>query len=479
MNPSSDPKQVIVIGGGVTGLTIAHRLLAQASGPSAGRGVHVTIVESDDEVGGKIRTSPFAGISGVDEGPDAYLARVPHAVALARELGLGHEIVHPTSGHAAVMHKKLHPIPEGLLLGVPTGIMALAKSDLLSWRGKIRAGLEPILPSSGDHKDSIGNFIRQRFGKQVQQLLVDPLVGSIYAADTNNFSLAMVPQLATLATGRSLLLTARRQMADNPKSNSPIFETPRSGLAALTRALRESVESLGATILTSTQAQNIVRRDNSYEVEVSGAGEASLTADCVIVASPARSSAPIFRTIDPEVANTMGRAEHSSVVMVTLKTVETDLPVFAGLSGYLVPKPDQDRVTAVSFGSNKWAHWKPTDGSMILRVSLGRDGAKTHDLLHEWDDQRILRQVVDEVTLHTKTVITPETFRVTRWPDSFPQYRPGHLGYVDTVERSLQRNSPGVFVAGASWRGIGIPACVAQAENTAARAAEFLSLLRE
>jgi oxygen-dependent protoporphyrinogen oxidase len=165
--------------------------------------------------------------------------------------------------------------------------------------------------------------------------------------------------------------------------------------------------------------------------------------------------------------------------MATIKTVETDLPKLAGLSGYLVPKPDQDRVTAASFGSNKWAHWKPSDGSMILRVSLGRDGAPTQDLIHEWDDERIVRQVVDEVSRHTQTSLTPDSFRVTRWPEAFPQYRPGHMKHVESVESALTQHNPGIFVTGASWRGIGIPACVAQAEKTAQSTAEFLNHLQD
>jgi oxygen-dependent protoporphyrinogen oxidase len=480
MSSATDPKHIVVIGAGITGLTAAYRLLKNASAADyLGPPITVTIVESSATVGGKIRTSPFGGISAIDEGPDAYLARVPQAVALARELQLGDDITHPTAGHAAVMHKKLHPIPEGLMLGVPTGVMSLARSDLMTWRGKIRAGLEPILPSSGDHKDSIGNLIRQRFGKQVQQLLVDPLVGSIYATDTNNFSLAMVPQLAALATGRSVLLTARKQMKNTPKSTAPIFETPRGGLGTLTQALNDAIVARDGHILTSTTVHSISRANKGYVVDIAGETSSSIHADCVIVASPARASASLLKPISEDVAVLMSSAEHSSVVMATIKTVETDLPKLAGLSGYLVAKPDQDRVTAASFGSNKWSHWKPSDGSMILRVSLGRDGAPTHDLIHEWNDERIVRQVIDEVSRHTQTSITPDSFRVTRWPDAFPQYRPGHMDYVEAVESSLLRQAPGIFVAGASWRGIGIPACVAQAEKTALCATEFLSHLQD
>jgi oxygen-dependent protoporphyrinogen oxidase len=268
-------------------------------------------------------------------------------------------------------------------------------------------------------------------------------------------------------------------MKNAPKSTSPIFETPRSGLGTLTQALNDAIISLDGNILTSSTVQGISRVADGYVVEIIGATSRSINADSVIVASPARASATLLKSISEDVAALMSSAEHSSVVMATIKTVESDLPKLAGLSGYLVAKPDQDRVTAASFGSNKWPHWKPSDGSMILRVSLGRDGAPTHDLIHEWDDERIVRQVIDEVSRHTQTSITPDAFRVTRWSEAFPQYRPGHMNYVAAVESSLLRHAPGVFVAGASWRGIGIPACVAQGEKTAQTTADFLSHLQE
>ena len=454
---------VVVIGGGITGLVAAYRLL-HPTDPSH-RPTRVTLVESSSNVGGKIRTSPFAGFSGIDEGPDSYLARVPAAGRLVRELGLGDELTNPTASHAAIMHGRLHPIPDGLMMGVPTGAMSLARSGLLTWRAKIRAGMEPILPSSGDHRDSVGNFVRQRFGRQVHELLVDPLVGGIYAADTNTFSLATVPQLADLAAGRSVLLTARRRRRTNPPSSDPIFETPRAGLSALTETLRARITGAGGTVNVDTSVIRVSRDGSAYRVETSNGS--TIDADAIVIASPAATTAPIVAELSDDVARVLATTEHASVVMVTLRATGPDLTRFAGMSGYLVPKPDQNRVTAVSFGSNKWAHWKPHDDSMIMRVSLGRDGARTDDLLHEWSDERLVEQVIDEVRSHTGVVFEPHEHRVTRWEASFPQYRPGHLERITHVESVLERDAPGVRLAGASIRGIGIAACITQAESAA------------
>lgn len=465
MNPRATRGHVVVVGGGITGLTVAHRL----SHPTDGLPARVTVLESDDRVGGKIRTSAFAGVDGVDEGPDSYLARVAIAGRLSRELEL--DLTNPTDAHASVLHHGLHRIPEGLMMGVPTGVTSLARSGLLTWRGKVRAALEPILPSSGDHGDSVGNFVRQRFGKEVHELLVDPLVGGIYAADTARFSLATVPQLSDLAVGRSVLLTARRRRRAAAVTNGPVFETPRAGLGALVDALARAIRSVDGTIRTGTAVTEIVRNGHGYRVHTATAE--ALDADAVVVTVPAGSGHAIMRSLSSEVAETLALAEHASVVMVTLRVPAVER--FAGMSGYLVPKPDQDRVTAVSFGSNKWAHWRPDDGSMIVRVSLGRDGAPTHDLLNEWDDERLVRRVVDEMRVHTGVELSPTEHRVTRWPASFPQYRPGHLARVDAVENALRTTAPGVSMAGASMRGIGVASCITQAESAATRTLAILA----
>lgn len=469
--------QVVVIGGGITGLATAYRLAQRYRGA-----IHITVLEADDRLGGKIKTSPFAGLPSVDEGPDAYLARVPHAVTLAHDLGLDSSITHPASGHAAIHHDGLCPLPEGLLLGVPTGLARLARSPLLSWRGKARAALEPFLPPSPDPHDSIGLFVRQRFGIEVHERLVDPLVGSIYAADTMNFSLAMVPQLAALSNDRSILLAARRNLRSAPPPSRPVFDTPRGGMGMLVGSLADALGTLGVHIRTGTSAVRL-ERDRSpansqprYRVSVHGAeGDDEIQADAVIVTSPARASADLVSSVDAAAGTMLRTWDHASVVMVTLRSVEKTPSAFRGLSGYLIPKPEQDRLTAVSFGSNKWEHWRPADDSMIVRASLGRDGAPIDDLIDAWSDEQFVEQVVNEVACHTGVTITPAEQRVTRWPCSFPQYRPGHAKLVESLDRSLEAAAPGVLMAGASFRGIGVPACVAQAERAAEVTARFLN----
>jgi len=467
--------QFVVVGAGITGLTAAYRLSRDAPDAS------ITLIEADDRLGGKIRSSPFAGLDGIDESADAFLTRVPYAMNLAEELGLTAELTSPAAASANVWWNGLHPIPEGLLLGVPTDVRKLAKSRLLTWPGKLRAALEPILPATGVGSDCVGKIIRKRFGKQVHERLVDPLVGSIYAADTDRFSLAGVPQILDLASKhRSLLLGARAIRAKAPPTSGPIFATPRGGMAALTDALGAAIRAAGVDVRLGASVTTIERvgtDSGRWRVQLDGD---ALECGGVILATPARVTAPVLADISPSAAASLATFEHASVVMVALAITATDWPrALHKSSGYLVPKPVQKWVTAVSFASSKWAHWNPVDPNgnpaMVLRVSLGRDG---RDVTGEADDA-LLAAAIGEVGGHLGLELEPFEHRITRWPMSFPQYRPGHAARVDAIEAALGADAPGVILAGASYRGIGIPACINQGNIAAQTMTKLATAVRD
>jgi protoporphyrinogen/coproporphyrinogen III oxidase len=452
MTASVGRRHVVVVGGGITGLAAAHSLVEH---------VAVTVVESAPRLGGKILTTAFAGIDAVEEGPDAYLRRVPFAASLSRAVGLGDDITNPASSSASVWSGRLHPIPTGLMLGVPTGTASLARSGLLRPSGKARAALEPLLPRRRVADDNLGALVRARFGDEVHEMLVDPLVGSIYASDTDRLSMSAVPQLADLAgRGRSLLLSGRAlARAARGTDAGPIFETPRAGLGALVSAIASAVTARGGSLRLGSRVATIERRHETYRIVLDDGS--TIDADGIVVTAPARQAATLVEAVAPEAARLLAGVETSSVAMVTLAV--DDWPASLTGSGYLVPKRHQRLVTAASFASNKWTHWRRSNGSMILRVSLGRDGLPVDHL----DDATLCAAAVDEVSRHIGVTLAPTDVRLTRWPDAFPQYRPGHLDRVDRIERDLALHAPGVTVAGASQRGIGIPACVQQGSSAA------------
>ncbi|RLE15908.1 MAG: protoporphyrinogen oxidase, partial [Actinobacteria bacterium] len=280
-------RTVAVVGAGIGGLSTALALVDNTDH-------HVVVLEANDRVGGRIADSSFAGIEGVDSGPDSFLARVPEAVALAERVGLGSELVSPEPVGAAVWFNGLYDIPEGLMLGLPGRLRPLATTGLLSWRGKMRAGIEPLLPRTSIADDSIGAFVRARFGDEVHERLVDSLVGSIYAADTDNFSLAEVPQLYGAAAGnRSLLLAARRQRRSAAGTATaaagPIFAAPRGGIGSLAQATARAVTEAGGKILTDSPVHEITRHEEKTTWSVNGNEY-----DSVIFAGPARATGSIL-----------------------------------------------------------------------------------------------------------------------------------------------------------------------------------------
>lgn len=455
-------RRLAVVGGGITGLTAAFRL--------AERGADVVLFEADGRHGGKLRTTPFAGHPAIDDGPDAFLARLPWATGLAREVGLGDELVAPVARSAGLWMQRLHPIPEGLLLGMPTGAMALARSRLMSWRGTARAAFEPFVPRRPIDHDSLGRYVRERFGREVHERLVDPLVGSIYAADTDRFSLAAVPQIAALAAStRSVLLGARRTPA-TPPTDAPVFAAPRRGLESFAAAVAAAAVGAGARLRSSSAVEALEPAGGGrWRVHTSPAtGDEPF--DGVILAVPAPVAARLLgRSADPTAVDGLAGIETADVAIVTLAVDAAMWPDrLRGMSGYLVPKPVQRLVTAASFGSQKWAHWD--DGrQVILRVSLGRDGL---GVLH-LDDASLVAAAIDEVGTHLGLDLQPSAVRLTRWPGAFPQYRPHHAALVARIEAALP---PGVHLAGASFHGIGIPACINSAQRAAAQSMDAGSM---
>lgn len=461
----SEPCQVVIIGAGVAGLTSALTLLTNSSDT-----IKVTVLEAGSTVGGQIRTTPFAGLPAIDEGPDAFLARVPWAVQLASELGLGASMTSPTDAHASIWHNGMHNIPGDLMLGVPAKVRAFATSGLISPLGKLRAAIEPLLPATTD-TDSIGEYVRSRFGHQIQERLVDPLIGSIYATDSDNFSMAAVPQIASLTASRSMLLAAGKARATAAKNpTGPIFATPIRGIGALIELLTQRVTALGGRILTSESVSAIEKVTTGYTVSTS---RGQHRADAVVIASPAKPSSHFVRPLDARAADLLGQWSHASVVLITMAIPASQWPARLKGSGYLVPKPDQRWVSAASFGSNKWAHWRPDDGSMILRVSLGRDGL---EVMH-FDNDTLINLALADMKLHLGVDMTPSEIRVSRWAESFPQYRPHHFARLAELEHSLGAAAPGIVFAGASYRGIGIPACVQQARAAADATLSHLATL--
>ena len=457
---AADAPHVVVVGAGITGLAAAHALLTTAAPPV------VTVLESAPSPGGKLQGGPFAGLPHVDAGADMFLARTPAAVELARAVGLGDELVAPEPVPPYVWSDgTLHRLPPGLVLGAPAALGPLARSGLLSWRGKARAALEPLVPRR-DTDDNLGATIRARFGDEVLDRLVGPLVGGINAGDADHLSLrAVTPQLAdALADHRSLLLGLRS--LPRPSAGEAVFLTPRSGVSALVPRLVRAIEDAGGTVCSDAAVEALEPRPGgAWAVTVAG-GPAPLAADAVVLTVPAPAAAALLRPVDAEVADVLATIAYASVAMVTLALPEAAMGRPLDGSGYLVPRGEQRTITACSWASSKWAHWRQPD-QVLLRVSAGRAG---DEKALELDDPELTSAVLDDLDRHVGLEGQPTEVRITRWWSSMPQYAPGHGDRIDRLEGMVAAAAPGLHLAGASYRGLGVPACIAQGQ-AAARAA--------
>lgn len=427
-----------MVGGGITGLAAAHAFVRA--------GVDVTLIEAASRLGGCIEGTTIAGTA-VEAGPDAFLARVPWAVELARDIGLGDELVAPVADRASVWSRgRLRPLPEGLLLGVPTDIVGAARSGVLSIGGLARAALDLVLPRTRFVGDvSVAEVVGSRFGREVVERLVDPLIGGINAGDSASLSAeGVAPQVLTAARShRSLVLGARSQRTGANAASGPVFLTVRAGLSALVERLALDVD---------------VRLDEPI------VSLADLDGD-VVLAVPARIAAEVVASRSPEAARGLRTIRAASVAIVVLAYPATAFAAPLEGSGFVVPRVEGRLLTACSFATNKWAQWR-ADGTVVLRASVGR---ADDDSALALDDDTLVARVHDELATMVGVLEAPLEAQVRRWPEAFPQYEVGHLARVEAIERALAHDAPGVVVTGASYRGLGIPACIRQGQEAAIR----------
>jgi oxygen-dependent protoporphyrinogen oxidase len=456
-------REVVVVGGGIAGLTALRQVQKQPE-------VNAVLLEASSHFGGKIRTTNFLGRP-VDEGADAFITRVPWGIELCAELGLDSFLISPATSSAYVLvDGVLRKLPEGLVLGVPTKLLPLLRSRIVGPLAAIRAGLDRFLPDDWPGDDeSVGGLIRRRMGDQIAERLVDPLIGSINAGDTDHLDAALAaPQLETAARrNRSLITGLKAQAKASPNPQTPVFLGFENGMGQLVETLVNSVQD--ADTRTNTPVTAITRDTDNLVVRTQ---QTSIECDAVILATPAHQAAQLLATCQPA-ADRLSSIEHASVAMVTMGFKRSDVGHSLDGSGMLIPRGEGLLTTAASWGSSKWPHWADEE-HVILRVSAGRAGDTRALAL---DDNELVETLLTEVANILEIEGDLVEWRVSRWIDAFPQYAPGHDRLVTAIERDLRSGMPGLFLAGAGYKGIGIPACINQGNQSAEATLDYLKTL--
>lgn len=446
---TAEHRRVVVVGGGIAGLTAAHLLGADHD---------VLLLEGSPVVGGKLLTAQVAGIR-VDVGAEAMLNRRPEGVDLARELGV--PVVHPTDATSRVWSRGgLRPLPRSMM-GVPFDVEDLAASGVLSADGLARARHEVLTPWTGDDV-SVGDLVAARLGQEVVDRLVEPLLGGVYAGRAHDISVtAAVPQLAAMAARGSLL----EQAAAVPPSDVPVFASIEGGMGLLPGAL---VDAGRFELRTGTAVRALRHVPGGLELTVGSARDPeTVTADRVVLATPPAPAARLLGAVAPDSATALGTVETASVAVVTLAFRAEDLPDLPAMSGFLVPPIERRRIKASTFSFAKWDWVRAAgDGLLVLRTSLGRHGEAAS--LQATDAELVTASLAD---LRQMVGIreTPVDTHVQRWGGALPQYAVGHRSLVARVRAGLAGS--GVSVCGAAYDGVGIPAVIGSARRAAALAA--------
>jgi len=455
--------RVAIVGGGIAGLAAARRLEALRVD------AEVVLLEREPTPGGKIVTERAGGFV-IEGGPDSFLARKERGPGLCEELGLGDELVgrRPENARSYVRYRgELHPLPAGLTGMIPTNLDALAEGTLLSSEGRERLAAEvdlPAAPVEGD--ESIASFVSRRLGPEAYELLVEPLLTGIYAGDGELLSLqATFPGLRALELEHGSLIRGLLAQPVPPTGGLPPFVGLRTGMDALVTAL---VAGLERTVLRArTSASAIVRRTGGYRVLVDG-GEA-VEADGVVVAVPAFAAAELLAGLDETLSSAHAGIPYASSALVSLGYRLEDVPHPLDGYGYVVPRAEGSDVTACTWTSSKWEGRAP-EGSALIRVYAGRYGRR--DVTAE-PDEALIALAREEVRLLGITA-EPSLAVVHRWPLSMPQYVLGHPDRLDAIEGALEGH-PGLAVAGAAYRGVGIPDCIRSGEEAAAAVTRALA----
>ncbi|MBI4944159.1 MAG: protoporphyrinogen oxidase [Actinobacteria bacterium] len=475
------PLRVVVVGGGVSGLTVAYHL-ARRLPAETGAAPSITLLEAGERLGGKVTTRQVGGIA-VDTGPDALLVRDACVRDLLVDLGLADALSRPTSRRAYVWARgALRPLPAMSLFGVPDNPFALVRTGILTLRGAVRAAADLVLPRRRLPADpSIAELLRPRLGAEVFDLLVEPMLGGVHAGRAAELSArSAVPDVhRAVVSGRSAYLSLRerrrrasapadpaRTPPDGPPRIAPGMVPLRGGLQGLTDAIAAATP--GAELRTGALVAGLDRAGaGTWPVRLADGEE--LPADVVVLAAPAHATARLLLPHSAAAADALDAIPYAGVATVYLAYRTQDVGRPLDGTGFLVP-PSEDRfLVGCTWTTAKWQHHAgaAARGVTVVRCAVGRHGDRRGQGM---DDDAVVDAVHLELTEALDVRARPVETTVQRWPGAMPQYTVGHEARLAVLDAELAA-LPGVHLTGAGYRGVGLSGCITQADTLATRIA--------
>lgn len=467
---------ITIIGGGITGLTVAWYLQQQAQ--SHHQPLNYTLLEQSHRWGGKILTEQVAGYASepfvVEGGPDSFLTQKPWAAQLARELMIDEALLPSNDARRKtfVLHKgKPTSLPDGVMLIVPTKLKPFMLSRLISPLGKLRMGLDWFIPAKKDEADeTLAEFIRRRLGDEALDKMAEPLLSGIYNADAERQSImATFPRFREIERKYGSLLKGMLAAASShtppPSSTNgatpkpTLFTSFKSGMEELVFTLSQQLSGdcrLGVTVTNITR--NLAPTPHRYELTL--ADGTTLLTDTIVLAVPAFAAANLLQDIAPTAVHELSQIRYVSTGTISLAYRREDIQHPLNGFGIVIPRSEKRAINAITWSSTKFEHRAP-EGYALLRVFFG--GSRTPEMMAV-DDAELFATVQAELTAIMGLTATPLFQRIFRWERANPQYDVGHLERAAAIQAVLPA---GVFVTGSPYGGVGIPDCIHQAQVTA------------
>jgi protoporphyrinogen/coproporphyrinogen III oxidase len=465
--------RVAIIGGGISGLSAAYYLHQKVE--ENGRPLEITVLEQAERFGGKVLTeqvesegeaAPFI----VEAGPDSFLTQKPWALQLARELGLEEDLLGTNDAKRfvyVVVGGKPVRMPDGVLLIVPTRFMPFALSPLISPLGKLRMGLDLLIPARRDDGDeTLADFIKRRLGSEALDKIAEPLMSGIYNADADRQSImATFPRFRQIEKDHGSLIRgmlASRRNAPRPQPGSkPVsaFVSLKGGtgelIDALVRSLSDKVALRGGVRVERIEPGS----DGGYCIVMSDGDQ--LNVDAVLLTTPTYITSKLLRPFAAQAADLADTIRYVSTGTLSLAYHESDIKKPLDGFGLVIPSSEKRPINAVTVSSTKFDHRAP-QGKVLLRAFFG--GSRSPASM-DMSDEELLRTVREQLRELLGIEAAPLFHRIYRWYNANPQYDLGHLERVEALEAALPR---GLYVTGSAYRGVGMPDCVYQSQLTAA-----------
>ena len=475
MKPKSNARyRVVVVGGGISGLATAHRLLERAS--QLHQSIDVELFEASQRLGGVIHTIKKQGFL-LEGGPDSFISEKPWGLNLCQRLGLESHLIGTQQSHrrSFIVHRgKLVPTPEGFYLIAPSQVLPFVRTPIMSSLGKLRMAADLVLPRrknlSTETDESLAKFVRRRLGQEALDRLAQPMVGGIYTADPEKLSLrATFPRFLEMEQQhRSLLLGMWRSRAIYKQSPAQRASGPRYGLFlsfddGMQRLVERLQEKLSPSSLhLNSEVISLRQEPHTQQWLIQLRNGSRLTADAVCLALPSHQSATLLQALAPQLAEKLRSIEYTSIATVNLAYSTEDIPSDMDGFGFLVPAIERQSVLACSFSHLKFPGRAPKNRA-LLRAFLG--GALQPEKL-DYDDQRMIELVQNNLQDLLGIMRKPLLTWVDRHPKAMAQYGVGHLDHVKQIDAELLK-WPQLKLAGNGFTGIGIPDCIRRAEQCA------------